>query len=288
MNNLGDSLGLVFLEERTSPENNTVNNINVIDSNGVFYVEFDSNLHSFDVMNRNDRMYTGQNVWSRIVTDDRIQSQLHDNSWFGEQDHPFQITQNAKLTPERMMKVYLPNRSHKIMNPRLNRNLLQAHIQTSAGTDAGVGMAKDIIQGMIPDFSCRSVAELKPVDGKPLIDVKRIITYDWVLYPSHKEAHKISDIKPVMKRPNVYSESGEQICVSSKDIEIPLTEILKNIGEKDPTINVIMESFELSEKDLVGFDTSLSHAKIQLEDGMIYANINPRSVMEVKDFMSSF
>ena len=49
-----------------------------------------------------------------------------------------------------------------------------------------------------------------------------------------------------------------------------------------------MESFELSEKDLVGFDTSLSHAKIQLKDGMIYANIDPRSAMEVKDFMSSF
>ena len=282
-----EELGFVYLAEQTSPDGNVAKNMNVCDMNGVFYVDFDADLHSFGVMNRNERIYDGQNVWDCICRDDAIQSRLRDNSWFGEQDHPFQMTTDAPLTPKRLQTIYLPNRSHKIMNPRLDGNLLHAHIQTSSGTEAGVGMAKDIIQGMVPDFSCRSVAGLYNIGGQPKVIVKKVITYDWVLYPSHKEAHITSSPKAVMKRPKLYMESGEELKYST-DVLIPLKEILESVGKKDPTVNVIMESFDLGPESLVGFDSSLKHAKIKMRDSMIYANINPDTVKEVRDYFTSF
>lgn len=72
---LDENMGFVFLEERTSPEDNVVKNFDVVDRNGIFYVDFESAIHSFDVMNRNSRMYRKDNVEKCLQTE-RIQSFL--------------------------------------------------------------------------------------------------------------------------------------------------------------------------------------------------------------------
>lgn len=287
LDNYYENLGYVYISEETSlTDKNPVDNLVVYNSNGVFYIDFDTILHSFGVINRNQRMYMAENIWECILTE-KIQSLLADNAWFGEMDHPMQVTKNDILTPERIQSIWMPNRSHKIMRPEIKGNLLHAHIQTASGTEAGVGMAKEIIQGLHPAFSCRAIAFIQMRNGKPVVVVKRLITYDWVLYPSHKEAHATTAPTVVNKQFKAVTESSNDI-ITSKDVMIPLKEILESVGKKDPNINAIMESFDLDISDLVGFDESKTHAIIKDKDNMIYAKINPKTVHEVKDFFRSF
>lgn len=288
MNNFDSSMGFMYIAEQTTPDDNEIKNVDVVNKNGVFFVRFESCLHSFDVINRNQRQYLGDNIWECLQSE-RIQSYLQDNAWYGEMDHPTQETVNGKLTPERIQAIWMPNRSHKILNPRRKDNLLMADIETASGTDAGTGFAKEIIQGLKPAFSCRAIAGLKLINNKPTVIVKKVITYDWVLFPSHKEAHITSKAKGIIKNIGTYTESVvDGIKRKSKDVFIPLKEILEYVGNKDVNTQMIMESFDLSQEDLLGFDDSMNHAIIKNENNIIYSKVSPETVKEVKSFFKSF
>ena len=218
---------------------------------------------------------------------------LHDNAWYGEMDHPQQLEKNAELTPERIQSIYMPNRSHKIMQPVVNGDIMTAKIQTASGTEAGRGFALEILQGLIPSFSCRAVAKLENIDGKPVVVVRKLITYDWVLYPSHKEAKIQGSPNFISKTAQVMTESVQESPSSvfkklSKDVLIPLKDILEAVGKKDVNTQVIMESFDLGPENLIGFDKSFDHAILKDADNRIYAKISPDTKREVKDFLSSF
>ena len=282
------SIGSVFISEKSNMDCRDISSVDVVNKNGVFYVSFDANLHSFGVINRNNRQYLAENIWKCITESEKIQSWLSDNAWYGEMNHPTQYYKNQEMTPERLQDPAMENRSHKILNPKIVGNLLQAHIQTASGTDVGVGFAKEIIQGLKPAFSCRAVAVMQMVNGKPTVIIRRLITYDWVLYPSHKEAHIISEPKLVNKMVNVYSESVSDTNDYVPDFMISLKDILKTVGNEDPSTATIMESFNLSFDDLIGFDESHKHAIIKDGDNRIYANINPQTKHKVDDFFASF
>lgn len=282
------NMGSIFISEKSNMDCRDISSVDVVNKNGVFYVSFDSTLHSFEVMNRNNRQYLAENVWKCITESEKIQSWLADNAWFGEMNHPTQYYKNQELTPERLQDPAMENRSHKIMRPKIVGNLLQAHIETASGTDVGVGFAKEIIQGLKPAFSCRAVAVLQMMNGKPTVIIRRLITYDWVLYPSHKEAHIISEPRLVNKMVNVYNESVNDVNDYVPDFMMSLKDILKTVGNEDPNTSTIMESFNLSFDDLIGFDESHNHAIIKDGDNKIYANISPKTKHRVDDFFASF
>lgn len=278
---------LIYIAEQTSPDESFVKNVNVVDKHGVFFVEFDTILHSFECINRNNRSYMSKNV-EDCLKSERILSLLHDNAWYGEMDHPLQITENGKLTPQRLQTIYMPNRSHKIMRPVFKNNLLYAHIQTASGTEAGEGFAKEIIQGLIAAFSCRAIAVLQYINGKPVVVCKKIITYDWVLYPSHKEAHMSSEAQGTEKTVKTVTESvKDRFKTFSQDIVMPLNELLESVG-MDSNVNMIMESFDLTSEDIVGVDSTGTRAIITDENNTIYAKMSPKTIKEVHDFYSSF
>jgi hypothetical protein len=279
--------GYVFVSERSNMDNRDISKIEVHREHGIFYVSFDACLHSFGVINRNQRMYLADNSWQCITESEKIQSWLADNAWYGEMNHPTQYLKNSELTPQRLQDPAMENRSHKILRPRIEGNLLLSHIETASGTDVGVGFGKEIIQGLRPAFSCRAVAIMQMVNGKPTVIVRRLITYDWVLYPSHKEAHIISD-------PNLIEYSGMPIKESvgntedGFDFTIPLKEFMKETAETDENVNTIMESFNLSFDDLVGFDSKKEHLIIKDNDNRIYVDINPETKHRIDDFFAGF
>lgn len=282
-----DDLGFIYLCESAETPLTKVGDLKIYNDNNIFFVEFDSVLQSFGVENRNHRYYTAENVWQAIQSP-KIQDLLAHDSWFGECNHPTQEYQDKKLTPERIRDVWPQNRSHKIMNPRIDGNLLKARIQTDAGTEAGIGFAKSIIQGMVPRFSCRSIATLRQINGRPTVVIRLLVTYDWVFYPSHCEAEMIGTLQRPM------TESASDIVlpngsnVTPNDTMIPLHEILDLVGNKDTNTEILLESFDLDIGDLVGFDETHDHAIIKDRDNMIYAKIRPETKHKVDDFFASF
>lgn len=285
---LDENMGMVFIEEQTSPDQNTVKNFDVVDKNGVFFVDFETCLHSFDVINRNSRMYEGSNIEECLQTE-RIQSYLSHGGWFGEMNHPTPEYKDKPLSPERIQDICMSNTSHKMLNPHIEKNLLVSRVQSDAGTDAGMNLAKKMIQGFVPGFSCRAIAALTLKNGKPVVKVRKIITYDWVLYQSHREAEQIKSTptKFVSKVANAVREVTEKVHNTSRDILIPLKEILESAGRTDVNAQMIMESFELDNDSLVGFSKNNQHIIMKDNNNMIYCNMEPSTRKKVNDCLRS-
>lgn len=284
-----DIMGMVFIEEVTTPEQNILKHFDVVDKNGILYVDFESCLHSFDVLNRNSRMYEASNIEECLKTE-RIQSYLAHGGWFGEMNHPLPKYKDRPLSPERIQDIDMDNTSHKMLNPHVEGNLLISRIQTDAGTDAGMNLARKMIQGFIPAFSCRAIATLVMKGGKPVVVVRKIITYDWVLFQSHREAEQTSKpAKFVSKVANTVNEVTEKVTDAvNNNIVIPLKEILENVGKTDVNAQIIMESFELDTNDLVGFTKDNKHMIMRDNNNMIYCDIDAKSRSKVNDFFRSF
>ena len=291
-------IGWVYIAEETSPSENTVINLKTTNNDGILFAEFDTCLQTFEEINRNKRQYLAKNL-QEAMRSERITTLLRDNAWYGEMDHPTQQFQNSPLTPERIAAIWMPNRSHKILNPVFRGNELTARIQTASGTEAGRGMAAEIIQGLIPSFSCRAMASLENVNNKPTVMVRNLITYDWVLFPSHKTAHMKTPAKFVSKAANAVVEASQNIVdytenalkrfkKYSESVEIPLGEILERVGIIDPTVSMVMESFELDPSLLQGFTEDNSQAIIRDDSNLLFVNMNPSTKREVNDFLASF
>ena len=265
---MNDVLGWVYLREDVSPDIPQVNNIQICDKPNIFYVEFDATLQSFGVMNRNHRMYDIDNVWSCIQNDEKIQDLLRNSSWFGEVDHPTPKLKDEELSPERIMNPDMGNTSHKIINPYRKGNLINAKIQTDSGTEGGMNFAKKILQGMVPRFSARALAQLKEVGGIPKVNMKRLITYDWVLYPSHIEAHGNTTPKAVNKSIETVNESASDQIITIMPV-IPIKEIYEYAIKKSQNCQVIMEALEITPTDL-GISDDRSYAIIKDSGGSVF------------------
>lgn len=277
-------MGLMYINESLSPNDmSSIKNLDASNKMNLFIVTFDANLQDFDVMNRNRRYYDGKNIWDCIMSE-KIQSLLRTGGWFGEWEHPSPERENEKLSSERIQKVPPEKRAFKIMNPRLNGNVLQAKIQSAQG-EIGEGFGKEVLAGWVPQFSLRAIAHMVNRQGKPYVMVNRVITYDAPWYPSHSIAHATSEPKLTIK--TVTTESMTDTSISN-NVAIPLKEILEDVGRKDVNVNMIMEEFDLGMDSLIGFDSGRNHVIIRGDDNMIYANINPDTVKRVKDFYNSF
>lgn len=282
---LNPEMGLVYISEETTPDNARISNIQEHRIGSVFFVSFDATLHSFDVMNRNRRQYKRQNI-EECLQQEKIQSLLKDRGWYGEADHPRQNFKDQQLSPERIQNIEYERWSHKILNPVFTGNLLQSRIETAAGSRYGDQFAAAIIQGLHPSFSCRAIAQLQMIDGRPTVVVRRVITYDWVLYPSHKEAQAIT--APVGNNKSiVMQESADDSVLETGDTMIYLNEILSLVGKTDYNTQVVMESFDLSEEDLRGFNED--HSQIIIADGKsrMYVNLDKKSKHMADDFFAS-
>lgn len=281
-----DPMGYVLVCESFSSDN-TIQNLDSKKNADIFYVTFDTNLQDFDVKNRNQRYYDLDNIWECIQTE-KIQSLLKTNGWFGEFDHPQPEVVGEKLTPERVQNVPPKFRAFKIMAPRRSGNILQAKIQSAQG-QVGEGFAKEIIAGWLPQFSARCIAKMISKNGKPYVQVRRLITYDAVTFPSHAIAHATSE--PVVHTKSLTESVQDTIDTAKEKINgiiIPLKEILMDVGKNDVNTQMILESFDLSFDNLVGFDKEKKHAIIRDEDNMIYSNISPDTAKRVNEFYASF
>ena len=288
------SLGFMYLAEQTSPEDNKVTDLKVITENGIRYSRFHTGLHSFRCYNRNKRRYWGPNV-EQCVHTERIQDMLRRRGWFGEMDHPLQIEANNPLSEERVRTIYMPSRSHKILNPIFKGDMMEADIETASGSENGIGFHNEIIQGLIPAFSCRSIAFIGTINGEPYVIIRFLVTYDWVLYPSHREAEMIGGANTITKQDKIIVESAHPGLVLpggrrkfTEDVMIPLDELIGFTADRDENIKILMESFELTREDIVGFDSTLEHAIVRDGNNVIFANISAKTTNEVKDFLSSF
>ena len=237
--------------EQTTPVDNKIEIQKVVDTNGLNYVRFSTCLQDFNGYNRNRRKWPAD-VVKAMAEAPTVQELIRMNSFVGEAGHP--VPESGQTTMERICNIDPLKTSHrftKLFWP--NPNELHGICET---LDEGVGspgyrMMRNILQGVIPAFSLRSlVPQRKNPDGsKDVIGVGRMICYDRVYLPSHEKAYM--------------------------DVEVPVSQVVTK-----PEYKVVMESFS---------DYVMSHSdKIRsivddMEPAIESASFDPKSnLMSVK------
>lgn len=273
-----------YFAEQTSPDASDIKSFDFTTkkAGSTWWLEFPACVHLFEVMNRNTRQYLGDNIMEMIFSDKNKALMAH-NGWYGEMDHPAPLKEGETLTKKRVRSIYMPNRSHKLKNPVRKGNACYMDIETCSGTEAGRGFANEIVQGLIPCFSCRSTGDLKIIKCKPTVIANNVVTYDWVLYPGFDGAEMKGT--PKGKQNSVVFESADETSKFMGDLAIPFTELADDLAEGDGKVATYMEAFGDDAK-IVG--VSGNDAIIKSDSLYVYAGLNRDSVDKVRDFYNSF
>ena len=221
-------------------------------ANGFIYVEFDATLQTFGCYNRMNRQYDPTNLCSVIDNDERIQTLKRQNKWRGELNHPNPDIKGQQYSDIRMTIPEQTRTSHMIRKNRLEGNRYRAIITTDPGCECGRQAASEIVDlGSVPSFSVRLLGNMIPnaPQGQPNMRVTKVITYDMVDYPSHRDAD--GDIQPVMH------QEGTQIF---------LKELAKYCVEESENLRVVCESFQIDPNELMGVSNN-GNLLIEQRDG---------------------
>ena len=213
-------------------------NVQVFDKNKLFYLRFETTLQSFNIKNRNGRIYMGQSMIKSLNADHILELQQK-KSWFGEAGHPMSDDIKRILTIDPKLI------SHKIVNHTVDTNFCKGTIET-LDSDYGRQMTRHILQGMEPAFSLRALAPLvKKPDGTSVVQAKsHIVTYDWVILPSHKDAYR-DENKPIEKIIKTIVDDGN--CVKECSLTPVHESMLKSfISEESVNVKLISNVCEVA------------------------------------------
>lgn len=144
-------------------------------------VEAEGTLQDMDVENRNRRIYGKADLVPEI-NGPRMKELIEARQFYGEMGHPLsddlvrQQTIDPKLVCVGYNKVWVED------------NLVKARFQ---GTNNAYGeqFDQDLRDGRKPAFSLRALGAIENVNGKAYVKGIKIITWDYVIYPSHKAAY---------------------------------------------------------------------------------------------------
>ena len=274
-----------FFSERTSNIDPKKFDFKKCHDGTTWWLEYLADMHFFDVLNRNERGYLHDNIREHVYSPKNMDMMARD-AWFGEADHPFAMNKDETLSKKRVEKVLWNNRTHKNTKPVFTKDKLTMTLQTCSGTEVGRGHANDIIQGMIPAYSCRSCGHLDIIKGMPIVIVSKIITYDSVPFSGFEGASMVSN--PVKKEAGIVCEEGPEKPVKSKNsfVQIPYDELLDDITPNDARMYAYMESTDGD----IAIEGLTEDGKLHINNrGLhIFAGIDNHSLDMVKDFYRSF
>lgn len=185
-----------------------VSNVEFFDKNNLFYLRFETSLQDFNIKNRNNRIYMGSAMIPSLNADHILELEKK-GSWFGEAGHP--MTDDVK----RILTIDPKLISHRIVKHTVNNNGCHGTVET-IDSEYGRQMTKNVLQGMEPAFSLRALAPLvKNPDGTSVVKTKsHVVTYDWVILPSHKTAYR-DESKPIEKIIKKITDDGNTVTECS-------------------------------------------------------------------------
>ena len=165
----------IILEGATTVEDSIITN-----GNGK-RVEAEGTLQDMDVENRNKRIY-GKSDLVPEINGPRMKELIDARQFYGEMGHPLsddlarQQTIDPKLVCVGYNKVWVEG------------NLIRARFQ---GTNNAYGeqFDQDLRDGRKPAFSLRALGAIENINGKAYVKGIKVITWDYVIYPSHKVAY---------------------------------------------------------------------------------------------------
>ena len=233
-------IGSIILEGAT-----TVEDVIVADRGNNDRVLAEGTLQDMDVENRNHRIYAKKDLEPEIHGA-RLRELIEVKQLKGECSHPLsdsivrQQTVDPKLTCVNYLKVWTEG------------NLVKAQFK-GTNNDYGECFDKDLREGCKPAFSLRALGSIDNVNGKAYVRGIKIITWDHVIFPSHKVAYttKVLSESAVDLAPNTSFSEQAKMIEEMNDVGriIRLTgadaqDILNRLQRESASIDAIVNTFD--------------------------------------------
>lgn len=258
-------IGNIILEGAT-----TVEDTLIADGNGK-RVLAEGTLQDMDVENRNRRIYAKPDLIPEI-NGPRMKELIAAKQFCGEYGHPLsddlvrQQTIDPKLVCVRFEKVWVED------------NLVRARFR---GTNNNYGsyFDQDLRDGCKPAFSLRALGAIENVNGKAYVKGIKIITWDSVIYPSHKVAYTSNIVtESAMDGTPLYEnqvivpkdDPGRIITLRESDAKTVISRLQKESANMDTILNTFDGIYDkislLNENSVVLTNAMGGRIQVNLED----------------------
>lgn len=243
-------IGSIILEGATTVEDTILSDKGV---NGKLIGE--GTLQDMDVENRNRRIYAKADLVPEI-NGPRLKELINAKSLLSEWGHPLsedlvrQQTIDPKLACCRFNKVWVEG------------NLVKGQFEAT-NTEFGKAFNQDLKEGVRPAFSLRALGSIENIDGKAYVKGIKIITWDTVIYPSHKAAYmdkivseSTIDGTPIHTNQVVVpkNDPGKIITLSSSDAKTVISRLQRESANLDKIVSTfdgIMDQISLVNENTV-------------------------------------
>lgn len=272
-----ETIAMLVMESVGEPMK--VTNLERVKENGLFYLRFNTVLQSLNTLNRNRRIYTNGCIEPALQAP-HIQELKMKKTWFGEAGHPMSENTSRILTIDPKLV------SHKIVDTVVRGDIVSGTIETLDDDAYGTQMTKLILQGMEPAFSLRAMASLvKKNDGTSLANSRaHIVTYDWVVLPSHREAYRDAS-SPIQKVTKNIMNDGN--CVTESAIVLTESAIRDFIAMESVNVSLVSNFYEVA-KESMELTKDLNHVILREGSNTFMVKVEDKIKHEVKNFMANF
>lgn len=229
-------IGNIILEGATTVEDTVIT-----DGCSNKRVIAEGTLQDMDKENRNRRIYAKADLVPEI-NGDRMTELIKAKQFCGEYGHPLsedlvrQQTIDPKLVCVRFLKVWVEG------------NLVKAQFK-GTNNDYGEYFDRDLREGCLPAFSLRALGTIENVNGKAYVKGIKIITWDSVIYPSHRVAYTDRVVSESALDGTILSENTVVVPENDPGTIIKITEgaamdCINRLQRESANVTKIVETFD--------------------------------------------
>ena len=170
-------IGSIILEGAPNTTEDTI----IVDGGSAKRVTAEATLQDMDVENRNHRIYAKKDLEPEI-NGPRMRELINAGYMCSELGHPLsddlvrQQTIDPKLICTRFSKIWVEG------------NIVKGQYK-GTNNEYGEMIDKDLRDGYKPAFSLRALGAIENVNGKAYVRGIKVITWDQVVFPSHRVAY---------------------------------------------------------------------------------------------------
>lgn len=234
-------------------------------------------LQDANVTNRNKRFYSDKELFPALKHQ-RIIELLQKRNLFGEAGHPMSndLARQQTIDPRNM--------SHLITALWTDSNYVKGTVEASP-TATGRDFHNCVMAKCEMAFSLRALGSVRNTSRGAEVENLRIITWDWVIYPSHASAYQT---KVITNESGMIHECGNNIDMelNDKGLFVPINnqKVINYIKESSNNISSIVESFEMLYNSIELMPNG-RQVKLVMESGdMIMVNLETHIQNEIMDF----
>jgi hypothetical protein len=271
-------IGNIILEGATTVEDTLITG-----DNGKRVVA-EGTLQDMDVENRNRRIYAKEDLTPEI-NGPRMTELIKAKQFCGEYGHPLsddlvrQQTIDPKLVCVRFEKVWTEG------------NLVKARFR---GTNNNYGsyFDQDLRDNCKPAFSLRALGAIENINGKAYVKGIKIITWDSVIYPSHKVAYTSNivtesalDGTPLYENQIIVPENDPGTIITLRESDART--VISRLQRESANLDKIVETFDgiYDKISLIGENSVMLTNRM---GGKIQVNLENHVQNLIMDYVSKF